>query len=471
MLGLVLLAVEVKSEAPPEHIEAYVHMVQAGQAEKAGNLEEALRLYELGVESYRDVARRHPEWEPELVRYRVVQASNSAENIRAILSGRETRVPVDGPGIDPVAPVIEAGAMHVAAASVAFEEERNLLAARIDELERERAKLMKKIEQLESIPSREAPQPDSVYASRMRAMTAEMIALHQELDALREENAAMRASAAAVRQHEGKVSAPDSHGPLVSAAREADKQTALNEMSTAKKEMAELRKQLESAKQSLKELSTMAVGLNAEKAVLARELAAAKLRADVAAAPADDAVDHIERGYSALASGMIEDAVFAFRSELVLNPSSVEARIGLASCYFERDNLVEARKLVDQVLELDDRNARAFGLRGALKFREGHLGSARSDLQRALRLDENNAYNHNYLGVVYHEMGRTEESIEHLRKAVAVDPDYMSAHFNLAVILATSDEPALAAAAESYRRYLALGGSPNAGLEPYLAGY
>ncbi len=242
------------------------------------------------------------------------------------------------------------------------------------------------------------------------------------------------------------------------------------ELGAALEQLAGLEAQLASANQKLGDQAVLVDGLNAEKARLEGELAMAQARADVASRAPDADVDYIEKGYAALAAGMLEDAVFAFRSELVRDPSSIEARIGLASYFFERENLIESRKLVDQVLELDERNARALGLRGALKFRDGDLGAAQSDLKRALKIDENSAYNRNYLGVVYQEMDRMEDAVEQIRRAVELDPEYLSAHFNLAVILATSETPDLAAASASYQRYLALGGSPNPELEAYIAG-
>jgi tetratricopeptide (TPR) repeat protein len=207
--------------------------------------------------------------------------------------------------------------------------------------------------------------------------------------------------------------------------------------------------------------------LNVENRELKDQIAAMEA-SRAAEIQAELARDHLGAGQEALAAGRFDEASFSFRNELARNPESLEARVGLAACLFEVGELAGAKELVDQVLDEDKRNASALGLRGALLFREGELKDARKDLERALRYDELNYYNHNYLGVVYQGLGDTKAAIEQIMKAVELAPSYASAHYNLAILYVTAEEPDIELAGAHYDQFLQLGGQPNADLEQFL---
>ena len=173
----------------------------------------------------------------------------------------------------------------------------------------------------------------------------------------------------------------------------------------------------------------------------------------------------LAQAFDQLAAGKVEEASLSFKRALTQNPESEDARTGLAACHFERGELDVARRLVDEVLEVNDKNARALGLRGALAYRNGDLRDARRILERAIKSDKENAYNLNYLGIVLHSLGRQEAAIKNIQKAVDLDPDYVSALYNLSILLATDRRPDLEKAQAFYERALALGSPRNPGLD------
>jgi tetratricopeptide (TPR) repeat protein len=233
-------------------------------------------------------------------------------------------------------------------------------------------------------------------------------------------------------------------------------------------ELEEARASLEQANRALQERDRTLAGLNADKEALQTRLEEMKAARE-AEIRMELARDHLATGYEALAAGRFDEASFSFRNELIRNPDSIDARVGLAACLFETGELANARVLVDEVLDADKRNASALGLRGALLYREGDAEEARKDLERAVRYDDENYYNHNYLGVVYQGLGMTSKAIEQVAEAVKLAPEYASGHYNLAILHATSEEPDVEAASNHYNQYLQLGGQPNAELEQWLA--
>lgn len=184
--------------------------------------------------------------------------------------------------------------------------------------------------------------------------------------------------------------------------------------------------------------------------------------------PAADSDPSLAAANNLLASGKIDEALASFKKSYSLNPDSMEAQMGMAACYFEQGNLEDAEHLVKSVLELDKKNARAQGLHGAVLYRKGNLREARKTLEKAVRADETNAYNYNYLGVVLNEMGRADDAIEQIEHAVEIDPQYISALYNLAILLATDQEPDVIRAKAYYDKALSLGSPRNQMLDELL---
>jgi Tfp pilus assembly protein PilF len=70
--------------------------------------------------------------------------------------------------------------------------------------------------------------------------------------------------------------------------------------------------------------------------------------------------------------------------------------------------------------------------------------------------------------VVRSQQGRTKSALEHLELAIKSDPNYADAHFNLAVIHATSGPPNIPAARAAYQRARSLGVGADSALETLI---
>lgn len=127
-------------QTPTEHIEAYVLVVQAQQEEQKGRLDEALGLYRKGHEQYLKVARIYPQWQPEVVRYRISDCQNQMERIQRLLG--QSGAPLNAPAPEADAPEINPGpAVDIAA----LQEEIEILELAVDEQEVERSELLEQM--------------------------------------------------------------------------------------------------------------------------------------------------------------------------------------------------------------------------------------------------------------------------------------------------------------------------------------
>jgi len=132
-------------ETPAALIDANVLVIKAEQAEKQGNISEAVAFYEQSVTRFIDVTRSHPQWKPELVRYRIAQSENQAARLRTILQA------MDQASVEkvPEVPTHAASESPVAASVIADtrDEEIAILEEGLQKLERENLALKHQLEE------------------------------------------------------------------------------------------------------------------------------------------------------------------------------------------------------------------------------------------------------------------------------------------------------------------------------------
>lgn len=166
-----------------------------------------------------------------------------------------------------------------------------------------------------------------------------------------------------------------------------------------------------------------------------------------------------EKSDSQEASHLLEEAVEG-------RPDYVEARVDLATVYFQQGRLDQAKAQASQAIKTDPRNARAWHLRGNIAFAQGNFAAAAEDLHAAMGLqgDFETAYSlglaylslhklaettllfdevlndmgstpqlHVLLGRAYRETGYLEHAIREFKKAIELDPRYPRVHYYLAL--------------------------------------
>ena len=233
--------------------------------------------------------------------------------------------------------------------------------------------------------------------------------------------------------------------------------------------LREREKQIEDLRKALEERDKLLRAGSVSTAAAVQPVATSKSSDAQPAAANDTAATKLTaQGNAQLRANQVDDAEKSFRDALAVNPDLVGARIGLAACLYTRANIKDAKKIIDDVLDEDSRNAQALGLSGLIAWREGDLSEATSVLQKAVRQDATDSQLQNYLGIVLFERKRVEPARAALRKAVELDPANGEAQFNLAVVLASGSDPQLAEAKDHYQRALELGSERDDALDKIL---
>jgi Flp pilus assembly protein TadD len=180
-------------------------------------------------------------------------------------------------------------------------------------------------------------------------------------------------------------------------------------------------------------------------------------------------------------------------------PEQVRDLVQQAKKLFERKNYADAEKIYQQLVERIPNSYFALSNLGVVQIESGKLSDAEVALKKAVVINGNDSYAYTNLGIAYSRQGKFDEAIGALHKAVAFNeanavarnylgvclgqeaqwneaevqlkravelkPEYSDAHFNLAVLYATTEPPSLQLAKKHYVKATALGAAPDASLE------
>jgi Flp pilus assembly protein TadD len=146
-------------------------------------------------------------------------------------------------------------------------------------------------------------------------------------------------------------------------------------------------------------------------------------------------------------------------------PNSYFALSNLGAVQIEGGKLSAAEVALKKAIEIDDSESYAYTNLGIVYSRQGKFVQAIEALNKAVILNDDDAVAHNYLGVCLGQREEWQGSETHLKKAIDLRPEYPDAHFNLAVLYATTQPPSLERAKEHYVKATALGAAPDASLE------
>lgn len=166
--------------------------------------------------------------------------------------------------------------------------------------------------------------------------------------------------------------------------------------------------------------------------------------------------------------GRYSEAEAGFLEYLRYVPRSVPCLCNLGVLKIAMKNYSEAGYYLEKALAIDAESGLANYLLGRTYFLQDKLDDALTKLETGLTHDPQNAKAHNCVGVISTRKGWVERAEEAFTHAVSIDPDYGDAHFNLAVLHATKNEPNPQEAGKHYFRALHLGIPRDASIEGFL---
>ena len=155
-----------------------------------------------------------------------------------------------------------------------------------------------------------------------------------------------------------------------------------------------------------------------------------------------------------------DEAADKYQNIIDKYPESLYAWSNLGVVRFQQGKLPEALKALQQAVKLSPTDAFSYSNLGIVYYQLNQYENAIDALFRAKALDPNDAKTYNYLGCARIAKKGWQGSVRKkriLRKAISIDPNFGDAHFNLALIYATSKPPSLELARREYNKALELG--------------
>jgi tetratricopeptide (TPR) repeat protein len=163
-----------------------------------------------------------------------------------------------------------------------------------------------------------------------------------------------------------------------------------------------------------------------------------------------------------------DESAAKYQSIIDKYPESLYAWSNLGVVRFQQGKFDDALKALQQAVKLSPTDAFSYSNLGIVYYQLGQYENAIDALNSAKALDPNDAKTHNYLGCACSQKGWQEVAEKEFRKAIELDPNFGDAHFNLALVYATSKPPSLELARREYNRALELGIAKDPRLEKLL---
>lgn len=196
--------------------------------------------------------------------------------------------------------------------------------------------------------------------------------------------------------------------------------------------------------------------------------------AEIPEAEAGQDLSDEEQGYLTAARtefdrGRFHEARRHLDRVLKSKPQNVKALISTGVVNLRLQELPEAEIALKKALAYDYENNRSHYLLGLTYFRQGNFGEAVASVEQGLKIEPNDARARNYLGYIVSSQGLIERAKNEFLQAVAIDPRFSDAHFNLAALYATDDDPGmLELARKHYVMALQGGAEPDPSMEKLI---
>lgn len=151
-------------------------------------------------------------------------------------------------------------------------------------------------------------------------------------------------------------------------------------------------------------------------------------------------------------SGRLEEAEKSYRTALTLDPAHTRVHGELASSLLSQGRTEDAKRELRSAVSTEA-SAALFSMLGMLELQTGEPDAGVADLRRALDLDPSLSQTRYQLAVALLSMEKEtdrwtliDEAIEHLLRVTSESPEFAAAHYNLAVAVFMSGNPADAVA-------------------------
>lgn len=234
---------------------------------------------------------------------------------------------------------------------------------------------------------------------------------------------------------------------------------------TATDELARTKEQLARAQQSL------LARTEAEKRLIEernRQIEAEREAARARRAREEELHKHLADAADARREKNHDTALWHLRKVLEMEPDHVQAVSHIGMILAERGEDGEAESMLVRASRLDPENTDVLLRLGYVQLRQTKMYEALGTLVQGAKLAPEKAEFRHFAGIACRSLGWPVASEMQLKEAFRLDATNADTAFNLAILLATLDEPRTDEAREWYQKALELGAKPDAGLDRYF---
>jgi Flp pilus assembly protein TadD len=234
---------------------------------------------------------------------------------------------------------------------------------------------------------------------------------------------------------------------------------------TATEDLKRTREQLAQAQQSL------LARTEAEKRLIEernRQIEAEREAARAKRAREEELHKHLTDAATARQEKKDDDALWHLRKVLEMDPGNVQATSHIGMILADRGDDAEAERMLVQATRLDPENADVLLRLGYVQLRQTKVFDALGSLVQGAKLAPEKAEFRHFAGIACRSLGWPVASEMQLKEAFKLDSKNAETAFNLAVLLATLDEPRIDEAREWYKKALELGAKPDGGLDKFF---
>lgn len=186
--------------------------------------------------------------------------------------------------------------------------------------------------------------------------------------------------------------------------------------------------------------------------------------------PASPVESLLSKASEVFAAQKFSEAAALYEDALRADPKNTTALIGLGYAREREKKYPEAEAALKKCLVYDPNNEMASFHLGVTYFKQDRWNDAMAPFEKNLKINPKNARGRHYLGIIATKLNFLDRAEREFKTALAIDPAYGEAHFNLAVLYATSDPPQWAKAKAEYDEAIKKGVSPDETLEKLLKG-
>ena len=178
--------------------------------------------------------------------------------------------------------------------------------------------------------------------------------------------------------------------------------------------------------------------------------------------------DMVDQARKLFDQGRFGDAEKLYQQIVDSAPNNSFALSNLGVTQIQARKLSAAEVALKKAIEINPKDAFAATNLGIVYCKQGRFDAAIASLLEAVADNDKDHIACNYLGICYGEQGFKGKAEEAFKRSLQIRDDYADAHFNLAVLYATTEPPSLDLAREHYKKAVSLGSTADPSLERLL---